>query len=307
MHPENPRLGESLRPADDPFRFSQEPSLSFAPTMISAFKSGKEGKPSRMEVLFFGLFGPNGPLPLHLTDYARDRIRNSDDMTFSRFADVFHHRLLSLFYRSWANARPAISYDRPETDRFATYIGATCGYGMPSLDNRDGMPDLAKRFYAGLLSHRAKSADGLRIILEGFFNLPVGIEQFVGHWMELPEDGRLRLGESINTGGLGTTAIIGEQVWDCQSKFRITFGPLELADYKKLLPGGSGLKQLKAIVQNYIGHELIWDIKLILKKEQVPAMKLGKEQQLGWTSMVTRTTPEEDLDKLLLNPFFSTI
>ena len=143
VHPEHPRLGESLRPSDDPIRFTQQPSLSFAPSTLAAFNPGKGNSPSQMEVLFFGLFGPNGPLPLHLTDYARDRLRNSEDPTFSRFADLFHHRALSLFYRAWANTRPAVSYDRPEQDRFATYVAATCGYAMPSLRERDAMPDLS--------------------------------------------------------------------------------------------------------------------------------------------------------------------
>ncbi|MEL6236605.1 MAG: type VI secretion system baseplate subunit TssG, partial [Pseudomonadota bacterium] len=32
--------------------------------------------PARLRNLFFGLFGPMGPLPIHLTEYARDRARN---------------------------------------------------------------------------------------------------------------------------------------------------------------------------------------------------------------------------------------
>jgi len=306
LHPEHPRLGESLRPSDDPFRFTQQPSLAFAPSTISAYEPGKPGETPHMEVLFFGLFGPNGPLPLHLTEYARDRLRNAEDPTFSRFADVFHHRLLSLFYRAWANARPAVSHDRPEQDRFATYIGATCGYGMPSLRERDEMPDLAKRFYAGWLSRQSKNAEGLSAILEDFFGLPVSIREFVGHWLALPREGRLRLGESTTTGTLGVTAIIGEQVWDCQNKFRITFGPLSLRDYRQLLPGGEGLRQLTAIVQNYIGSELEWDLNLILRRDEVPPMQLGTERQLGWTSMLTQTTPDRDLAELMLNPYFST-
>lgn len=304
VHPENPKVGESLRPADETFRFSQQASLAFAPSTLSNFEIGKEGKASRMEVLFFGLFGPNGPLPLHLTDYARDRLRNSDDSTFTRFTDIFHHRFLSLFYRCWANARPAVNFDRPASDRFANYIGAIGGYGMPSLRARDDMPDMAKFYYAAWMSGQTKNAEGLRSILADFFKLPVRIEEFIGHWMTLPEDARFRLGESRETGALGMTAILGEAVWDCQSKFRIILGPLSLIDYQRFLPGGTGLKHLKSIVRNFIGDELSWDINLILRKNEIPELRLGTQRQLGWTTKLADGEPDKDMDNLMLNPLF---
>ena len=126
-----------------------------------------------MLVHFFGLFGPDGPLPLHLTEYARDRSRNHRDPSLQRFADIFHHRALSLFYRAWANSRPTISFDRPEDDRFALYTGALIGLGMESLRNRDAMPDLTKLHFAGHLSCQTRHAEGLASILSEFFKMPV--------------------------------------------------------------------------------------------------------------------------------------
>ena len=303
IHPESPRIGESLRPADESIRFGQEASTSFAPSSISAFTPTENGCKPRMEVLLFGLFGPNGPLPLHLTEYAKDRLHNADDPTFSRFVDLFHHRMLSLFYRAWANAQPAVNFDRPEEDRFETYLGATCGLGMPSLKGRDAMPDLAKLHFAGWFSCQTRNADGLEAIVADFFKLPVNIEQFVGNWMELPVDGLCRLGESRGTGTLGTTAIIGERVWDRQNKFRIIMGPLGLSAYRRLLPRGDSLKRLTAIVRNYIGDELGWDLNLILEREEVPPLRLGGEGQLGWTTWLTGEPLPEDADDLMLDPF----
>src|SRR3546814_6779512 len=161
-----PRLGRSLRPLDDAVRFAQEPSVTFAPATLARVEVGaKTGsgadagarepdRPTRISTFFFGLFGPHGPLPLHLTEYARDRLRNADDPTFARFADIFHHRMLSLFYRAWADSRPTVQFDRPESARFATYVGALTGRGMPSLRERDAMPDLAKLHFAGRLDRK---------------------------------------------------------------------------------------------------------------------------------------------------------
>src|SRR4051794_23459016 len=66
LYRDRPRFGEALRPADEPIRLGQEPSLSFAPAPLSSFQLGQDGKPSRLQVSFFGLLGPNGPLPLHM-------------------------------------------------------------------------------------------------------------------------------------------------------------------------------------------------------------------------------------------------
>ena len=40
---------------------------------------------------------------------------------------------------------------------------------------------------------------------------------------------------------LGFSATIGDRVWDCQTQFRIVAGPMDLADYQRLLPGGESL------------------------------------------------------------------
>ncbi|HET9018283.1 MAG TPA: type VI secretion system baseplate subunit TssG, partial [Acetobacteraceae bacterium] len=185
-HADRPRLGRSARPAQDPIRLAQEPVVEFAPASLAAYEPGEEGRPARLAVHFFGLFGPDGPLPLHLTEYARDRRRNHRDPTFQRFADIFHHRALSLFYRAWADVRPTVAFDRPAQDRFALYVGALIGLGMPSLRDRDAMPDLTKLHFAGLLAGQTRHAEGLAAILSAFFKMDVRIESFVGAWLAMP-------------------------------------------------------------------------------------------------------------------------
>ena len=234
-----PRFGRTVRPAEDPIRLGQDPSVEFAPAMLSGWHEGEEGRAPRLQVLFFGLFGPDGPLPLHLTEYARDRQRNERDPTMARFADLFHHRALSLFYRAWADVRPTVTFDRPEDDRFATYAGALAGLGMDSLRDRDAMPHLTKLHFAGLLANQTRHAEGLAAILSAFFAMPVRVQSFVGAWLTLPEADRSSLGGPPDSGRLGGGALLGRQVWSRQHKFRLVFGPLSLADYRRLLPGGS--------------------------------------------------------------------
>lgn len=300
LHRDRPRLGRSVRPAQDPVRLAQEPAVTFAPSTLAAWEPGEEGRPPRLVQFFFGLFGPDGPLPLHLTEYARDRRRNWRDPTFQRFADLFHHRTLSLFYRAWAEPRPTVSFDRPEEDRFALYVGALIGLGMESLLGRDAMPDLTKLHFAGFLANQTRHADGLGAILSAFFTVPVRIECFKGAWLTLQDQDRTRLGTAPATGTLGKTALLGGRVWSRQHKFRIVFGPLSLADYRRLLPGGPSFHRLIPIVRNYAGDTLAWDVNLVLKQDEVPPTALGKQGRLGWTTwLAPRRKPTDAADLFL--------
>ncbi len=77
----------------------------------------------------FGLFGPNGPLPTHLTEYVHERIVHHQDHSLAAFADIFHHRATLLFYRAWADAQPAVSLDRADNSRFVDYLACLAGIG----------------------------------------------------------------------------------------------------------------------------------------------------------------------------------
>jgi type VI secretion system protein ImpH len=299
VHADKPRLGTSQRPVDDPIRLGQEPSLGFAPASLASFTPGT---PGRLNVYLFGLLGPNGPLPLHLTEHARDRLRNMHDPTFVRFLDLFHHRLLTLFYRAWATTQPAVNYDRPNDDRFALYVGATIGLGMPALRHRDRLSDLAKLHYAGRFACPTRNREGLRGILAGFFGLPVDIKEFVGQWLELRDGDLCRLGTINGNCRLGRSITVGSRTWECQQKFRIVFGPLDFEQYQSLLPGRDSLNKLIALVRNYTGRELDWDVQLILDKRDVPPLQLGGKGGLGRTTWLLSRPRDENADDLSLAP-----
>lgn len=301
MHPSHPRFGQSVRPGQDVVRLTQEPSVSHTPAALAGYETRDGGKPDRLSVHFFGLFGSDGPLPLHLTEYARDRRRNHGDRTFQSFADLFHHRALSLFYRAWANSRPTVSFDRPQHDRFAFYVSSLIGMATQGLAGRDAMPDLTKLHFAGLLSAQTRNAEGLGQILSEFFTMPVRVESFQSAWLPLPASDFTRLGDGQRTAELGKSALLGKRVWSRQHKFRVVFGPLDLADYERLLPGGLSLHRLIPIVRNYAGDALIWDVNLVLRANDVPPTRLGGYGRLGWTTWLTPRRARTDAADLFLD------
>src|SRR5690606_14796173 len=100
-HPGKPRLGQAARPLDEPVRLGQRASLAFPPRSIDSLQPGVDGCPPKLRTLTLGLFGPHGALPLHLTEHAIER-ESASDPTFAAFADLFHHRMIALWYRAWA-------------------------------------------------------------------------------------------------------------------------------------------------------------------------------------------------------------
>jgi type VI secretion system protein ImpH len=332
--PDLPRIGTSQRLAEDPVRLGQQPSLAFAPSSITGYEARESGLPPKVYVAFMGLLGPNGPLPLHLTEYARDRQLNVKDPTIARFLDIFNHRMISFFYRAWATNQKAVHFERgPATwqsvaavgktrssaaaeDRFIAFVFSTFGMGMPNMLGRDAVPDIAKAWYSGRLACQTRHAEGLESIIGDYFKVPCRIIQFIGQWMDLPKDCLLKIGETRRTGLLGQSTIIGSRMWDCQQKFRIRLGPLTLDQYQRLLPappayerrtgeaakGGASLRRLRAWVDLYVGQERSWEVQLLLKKDEVPSPKLGTFGRLGWTTWLKTTPNTADADDLVLQP-----
>ena len=199
------------------------PDLSFAPAPLASFEAGQDGRPPRLQVRLFGLLGPNGPLPLHITEYARERLRHAGDPTLSRFLDLFHHRFLALFYRAWAQAQPHVNRDRPNDDRFAVYVGAFLGMSPAAFRDRDTLPDLAKFFHVGALIRHVRNAEGLdghpraassACRCGSRSSSATGCRWATGERTYLQREGAT----------LGSGAVLGSRVWDRQHKFRIHLG-----------------------------------------------------------------------------------
>lgn len=281
-HPALPRLGEALRPGDEPLRIGQGAELDFAPAPVQALIAQAEAVPRLLQRVF-GLVGPNGPLPLHLTELARERDRHHADPVLQRFLDLLTHRFALQFYRAWAQAQPVLAVDRPDGPaRWAARLGAWAGLGLPALSQRDALGDDAKLAFIGRLSRQVRDADGLQAWCRSVFGVAVRIEPWVGHWVTLPPQACMRLrglpaaGPAVAEGALGRGAALGRTVWDVQHRFRIVLGPLTLQRYRSFLPGGAELKRLRAMVRQWVGLELDWELRLVLERQEVPRPRLGR-------------------------------
>lgn len=320
-----PRVGHSTLPSEDLVRFGQVASLIFAPTDLVGLKPARielrtdgTAVPMRFMMNFFGLLGPNGPLPQWITDYIRHRTLQRDH-TLTEFLDIFHHRMASLYYRAWSSSNQAVQFERGKQDRYAVYLGSLFGRSDARFEE-EGQPKL---HYAGRLIGQTRNVEGLESILSDFFEVPVDIEEFVGQWQEIPVEFRCQMKLGARSTCLGqpavededaSTAIVGSRVWDCQQKVRIRVGPMSAAEMERLLPPGESMGRLIKWVEFYAGPELVWDLNLIVAKDDVPATVLGGSGRLGWNTWIrsletekgqTKPTPrplKADADQLVLSP-----
>jgi type VI secretion system protein ImpH len=97
------------------------------------------------------------------------------------------------------------------------------------------------------------------------------------------------LGEA--NASLGDDAICGSQVWESQTKFRVHLGPVGKEKFARLMPTGDLLVPIFSLVRYMVGIEYEFEIRIYLRKEDVPLCQLGTEgpdaPMLGWTTWVS--------------------
>lgn len=332
--PDRVPVGQDGPHAREVARFIQHLSLSFPassidelernygprfarPNPIAPDQDGGDGddngKPPRMVTPFMGLIGPMGALPVVYTEElinlpARRRGAAID------FLDLFHHRLVSFFYRAWEKYNlPALwekgtRADGPGAgnDAFSVHLFDMVGLGLPPLRNRQAFPDASLLFHVGILAQQHRSAVMLERLLRDQFGHPVTVRSFSGQWLRLEPDQRSRPGRRGVFNALGRDAVAGRKVWDVQSKFRVRIGPLDFRQFRALLPGGTTSDRLMHLVRFYGRAELDFDVQLILEASQVPACRMSRDEataaRLGRYAWLKCREFDHDSDDAVFRP-----
>ncbi len=295
------QVGSTGRPKDEFVRFAQlgscpDVNQSFlsmafpASSVHSVDQSVVPGFPTSMTVTFFGLTGTQGVLPLWYTEWMIAR-RVAKDDTYAAFLDLFNHRLISLFYRAWEKHKPAVLYElaavrQQGPDPFTQSLFDFIGMGTDGLRGRMGIQDEGLLLYAGLIAQRPVAATSLRGILRDYFSVPVEIRQCIGTWYELEDADRCYLSPESERNQLGEAAFLGDEVWNQQSLFQITVGPLPLDRFLTFLPSGPAMAKLVELTTFLVGQSMAFDVQVVLKAEEVPYARLADEGEdaprLGW-------------------------
>jgi type VI secretion system protein ImpH len=279
-HPNLPRIGDAASLRDEFARLGQDPFMDFPASTLSAFEADANGS-AWIKTKFLGLLGPQGALPLATTEESYLWFRAQDD-AFPRFLDILGHRFQQLFFRAWADARPIAHHDRPNADRFETYVGSAIGLGSDVFRGLDSVPDSGKLAFAGLFAASAKSASRLAGFVRGHFGVDVEITEFVGSRLVLDPRDRSTLGACA----LGIDTLVGASFYSVEGKFRIRVYVADMAAYRRFLPGGDDCEPLADMVFFYVGEQFDYELELAIPAKSVEPVKLGKSGALGWTTWV---------------------
>lgn len=292
-------LGRAPLPKFEALRIGQKPSLAFAPATLASVQPRAEDARHDVAIYSFGLFGPNGPLPTHLTEYVHERIVHHQDHSLAAFADIFQHRATLLFYRAWADAQPAVSLDRADNRRFVDYLACLAGIGLPAQQQASSLSLHARLMLVGHLSRHGHDAEGLVRILRHYFGVPVQLAQNVPQWLTLDARDQARLGAGRQMPRLGESAFLGVAVRDVQHRFRLRLGPLSAQQYAHFLPDAPGAREVRDWVRHYLGIEMQWDLSLILAAEEVQSVTLGGNARLGYTSWLGHAPQPQDREDFM--------
>lgn len=302
LYPERNPVGGWHHPSTEVARFTVPPTLGFPPTEITALDLAEidDDRPARMGVAFFGLTGPQGVMPHAYTQHVADRSR-ARDTAMRDFLDMFHHRLISLFYRAWAKNRYVESVESGGRDHLRDHLLDLVGFGTSALQQRTAVRDDALAYYAGLLAARPRSAAGLAQLVADYFAVEAAVEQFVGAWRTLSATGRFEVGADDDDGRLGF-GVVGDAVWDPQARVRLRLGPLTRAQFDDFLPGGSAHAALVALARLYADEQVGVEAQLVLKREDVPGVKLGASDipTLGLGTWLRVRPMQRDPDETVL-------
>lgn len=300
MRPQRTPVGGFGDPDDEVARFSAHNSLTFPASEIQELEL-EDDAPSRMSVNFMGLTGPLGVLPHVYTQLAIERSRNRDD-ALAEFLDIFHHRMLSLFYRAWEKHRFTVRYEKEGTDPVEDHLLDLVGLGLEGERSRSPVAAEALAFYAGLLAPVQRSAVALEQVLSDYFAAPVSVEQFVGGWYPIGERDQCELDEPVPASRLGGGAVVGDEIFDPQGRVRIRIGPLKRALYERFLPTGDAHAALRNLVRLFAHDQFEFELQLVMEQSDVPGVMLGdpEERALGWTTWIRATDRAAHADETVL-------
>jgi type VI secretion system protein ImpH len=296
-------VGGFSNPEEEAVHFRVNPRLGFPASQIQTLEF-PEDAPPEMTVNFMGLTGPSGVLPYAYSEMILERIR-AKDHSVSAFFDIFNHRAISLFYRAWQKSRFPVTYSAGPRDLFTRYLLDLIGLGTDGLRGRQEIEDEALLHYTSLVAMQSRSAVALEQIIEDYFEVPVEIQQFTGAWHGLDTATQCSMTEfdtpSCQVGG---GAVVGDAVWDRQSRVRIRLGPLSLERYCDFLPEASGYQALRGLTRFFTSQCLEFELQLVLDRAQTPGTELDfgdtNPVRLGWVSWLATAPLGIDPDDTIL-------
>lgn len=232
---------------------------------------------------FMGLIGTDGVMPNWLIAESAEKKDGMDNLT--AFLDIFHHRLMAMFYQIWKRFHYEFQYRENASDRLSQAL-------LTLIHGRDTL-DIDPRYYLGVikeLNKKNKNIFGLKEIVH--YVIPaaseVVIEEFIPVKYPVTQ-------LSLGTGIAFENAVLGRFLYDANSSIRIS---VKLNNYTtlNLLYENQPVRMiLKTLVKKYVGCTLDVELMATLSADLLPLAKLNATAPQQLSAGVTVGQPESGM------------
>lgn len=269
--PEQRRLGTLGDKSHIRLRIIQPADMSFAPREVSDVRQTLNTRHRLSEITIFcrhfGLFAPYGPLPIHVTEHARNEALSKRNAAFEQFAGILSQRMAILHYRAWAQTHVAVGHDRPSDNAFQQHLCQLAGL-TPQQALNPHLERIRRCFPGAYLPGRG-SLRKLQDILSQYFAVPVRLEAHKGLWID---DSRNQQNQRM--GRLGSTRV-GRRFFDVQHSLQLSIGPVSDPQYLDFQRNSERINTLVRICHDFVRYRMVLDVQLIIKTSPNMACRLG--------------------------------
>lgn len=220
------------------------------------------------------------------------------------FFDIFNHAIFITRYLFDKKQVVECLSDRVENSLIGAIISSLAGFDPCLPKNRSVLPRQFQISAQNLFWRYTRSADMLKVMLFGFFEINVDIEQFVGGFSaEAPLNELSRIGtvEGIYN-SLGKAFILGSKIWDSTLGIIIHIRSLSLDMYKSFLPKASEkdreyskLAKIKEMIKLYVPNGINVKMIFYLKQKNISGSYLNGIGRLNKDLFIGGTSPHSSI------------
>ncbi|MBD2792980.1 type VI secretion system baseplate subunit TssG [Xenorhabdus sp. 42] len=293
IQPEQPGLGSTVHPHDDPIRFRPHPGMGFPVSELKAIETEPGDKPS-IRTTFLGLYGVESPLPpSYVDDIAQQREGHEAVMDF---LDLFNHRLTTQFYRIWRKYSYPATFKAGGKDETSQYLLGLIGLGIPGCAAHIGTP--TSRFLAllGTMRLPTRTAEGICALIK--LLAPHTAVTVTRHdQRRIPLDNPVKM-SCRSPVSLAHKPVLGKSGIDVNSQVLLTLTTTDPEEVRQWLPPEGQLHaDLMALLHAYLGSRVHARLQLRIPRELLPDARLsvisGQGMKLGQTAVMRRLSSVE--------------
>lgn len=277
--PDKPPLGTTDSPSTEPVRFRSRARIGFPSREIDAveYEPDDPSAPPAVRTTFLGLYGVDARMPSYFVDEIAQNRDGAEPM--SGFLDLFHHRVVTQYYRVWRKYRYPAGFRRGGTDEISRYLlsFAGLGIGAPEIALAVGPRKLLSML--GLAGQKTRTAEGLRGVLQHAVpDARISVEEFYPVWVRA---------DGYTPGALGEGCLLGRGFYDRANAVRVVITPQTHESVLGLMPGRTNHRELMALLRFYLGYEAKAHLEMHVSVELMPAQQLNSDQvRLGYTTQL---------------------